>query len=68
MIIDNNSITNQYINIYSLNSKKVYLPIFQRGFAWKPEQTDKILENINDILDNNCYSNKQLYLLDFIGF
>ena len=67
-IINNNSITNQYVNVYSFNGKTTYLPIFQRGFAWKAEQTEKILENIDTLLNDNSFSDKQLYLLDFIGF
>ncbi len=68
MIINKNSIQNNYICAYSLQPTKIYLPIFQRGFSWKPDQTEKILENIDFILDNSLMGKKQLYLLDFIGF
>lgn len=68
MIIDENSITNKYINLYSLSTSKVVLPVFQRGFAWKKEQTEKLLQDIEDLLDSNDYATKQIYLLDFIGF
>ena len=68
MIINNSGIKNEYINVYSLNSRKIYLPIFQRGFSWKPEQTEKLLENISDMIEGHFLDEKQIYLLDFIGF
>ena len=65
MIINNNSITNEYISIYSLVNKKIYLPIFQRGFAWKPVQTEQIIGDISNLFDTD---GKQIYLLDFIWY
>lgn len=68
MIVNKNSIQNHYLCSYSLQSVKIYLPIFQRGFSWKPDQTEKILEDIDFIVDNSLMGDKHLYLLDFIGF
>ena len=62
MIINKNSITNQYISIYSLNGNKIYLPIFQRGFSWKPDQTEKILEDIDNLIDNSLLKDKSIHL------
>lgn len=68
MIINKNSMKNNYINIYTLIKNPIYLPIFQRGFAWKPAQTEKILEDITTIVENDLINKQHLYLLDFIGF
>lgn len=69
MIIDNHSISNIYENLYTLATRQtITLPLFQRGFAWKKEQTDKILSDISILVGLPANSNKQIYLLDFIGF
>ena len=65
MIIKSSSVQSKYSNLYSLSTNEVYFPIFQRGFSWKPIQTEKIIE---DILNNIQDKSKQLYLLDFIWF
>lgn len=65
MIINNNSVQSQYSNLYDLSKNEVQFPIFQRGFAWKPIQTEKIIEDILNIIQDNS---KQIYLLDFIWF
>lgn len=65
MITNIKSIKHQYTLLYSLIDKEIYLPIFQRGFAWKPVQTEKILEDITNLLET---TDKEIYLLDFIWF
>jgi len=65
MIINQQSVESQYINLYDLSKKDLFFPIFQRGFSWKPIQTEKILE---DLVNNISQLNKQIYLLDFIWF
>src|SRR5574344_1542561 len=65
MIIQKNEVGNEYKNIYLLTSNKIYFPIFQRGYAWKAEQTQQMLDEISG--DINLEHN-QIYLLDFIWF
>lgn len=67
MVINENGTNISYINVYDLHTKTVHLPIFQRGYSWKPEQAHKILENIENLLENGT-KDRQIYLLDFIGF
>lgn len=64
MLIRDKEIENSYIPLYSLNGKKIGIPIFQRFYAWKEAQVRQLLE---DILNATKNSN-QLYLLDFIYY
>jgi hypothetical protein len=65
MIVNKSSVQITYLKAYDLVNKEVFFPIFQRGFSWKPIQTEKILE---DILNNINQEQKDIYLLDFIWF
>ena len=65
MIVSKNGVTFHYTNIYSLTSQKLGIPIFQRFYAWKKEQTTQLL---NDILELITDRTKELYLLDFIYY
>ena len=70
MIINNNSVLLEYKNIYSKTIEDLYFPIFQRGYTWKKEQTQSLLNDIINLAyespDNR--KNKQIYLLDFIWY
>lgn len=69
MIINSDSVTNKYFNPYALAlSFTVKLPIFQREFSWKEEQTEALLNQIKDFAENDYGYGKEIYLLDFIGF
>lgn len=65
MIVSENSIANNYINLYSLSDVKIGIPIFQRFYAWKKEQIMKLKEDILSIISD---TSKQLYLLDIIYY
>ena len=64
MLIKDKEIENEYITLYSLQKKKIGIPIFQRFYAWKEVQTRQLLEDIA----SSIKSDKQLYLLDFIYY
>lgn len=64
MLINSKEIENEYINIYSLTTRNIGIPIFQRFYAWKDTQTKQLLEDIVSAIENE----KQLYLLDFIYY
>ena len=69
MIINSDSVTNKSFNPYALAlSFTVKLPIFQREFSWKEEQTEALLNQIKDFAENDYGYGKEIYLLDFIGF
>lgn len=65
MIIKNNTLKIEYIPLYSLTNKKIGIPIFQRFFDWKKEQTNEILNDILQVMD---YPDSHIYLLDFIFY
>ena len=65
MIVESNTVKSEYKKLYSLKNKKIGIPIFQRFYAWKPQQTAQLLEDISDLLKGE---QKQLYLLDFICY
>lgn len=65
MIINKNSVSFSYENIYSLRNQKIGIPIFQRFYDWKPSQTTQLLLDIIDVVNDKS---KQLYLLDFIYY
>lgn len=65
MLIQSNQIADEYINIYSLTSKKLGIPIFQRFYAWKTGEAKAML---NDILAATTDKNSQFYLLDIIYY
>ena len=65
MLIKPESIKYRYVNLYSLVEEKFGIPIFQRFFAWKKDQTKQILIDIKEAINN---PDKELYLLDFIYY
>lgn len=65
MIVNKNGVSFEYINIYTLTNKKIGIPIFQRFFDWKVDQTSQLLNDIKDVANN---LDKELYLLDFIYY
>ena len=65
MIIKSNTISTHYVNIYSLQPKKIGIPIFQRFYAWKKQQ---VVQLENDLLEMVANKSKQLYFLDFIFY
>ena len=64
MLIRSKEIENEYIKLYDLKDKKIGIPIFQRFYAWKENQTKQLLEDIINAVGND----KQLYLLDLIYY
>jgi len=65
MLIKNDSVTFEYINIYSLIDKNIGIPIFQRFYSWKEKQVNELLEDLNRAIYD---TDRQLYLLDFIWY
>ena len=65
MLVKEKTLDCKYVNIYSLNNKSFGIPIFQRFYAWKKEQTKQLQ---NDLLETANDANKQLYFLDFIYY
>ncbi len=65
MIIEKSSVGFSYVNIYSLTTHKIGIPIFQRFYDWKPTQTTQMLLDIIDVVNDKT---KELYLLDFIYY
>lgn len=65
MLINDGSITFDYINIYNLSDKKIGIPIFQRFYDWNEKQIQETLNNITDAIFDDT---KIIYLLDFIWF
>lgn len=65
MLIDNNTISLEYTNIYDLNDKKIGIPIFQRFYDWKDNEIVQLKEDLLKIIDNQS---SQLYFLDFIYY
>ncbi len=65
MLIKKNDITSEYINIYSLSSKKIGIPIFQRFYDWRRKE---IVQFKEDLLNTMIDPSIQLYLLDFIYY
>lgn len=65
MLIDKNTIKSEYINVYSLNDKKIGIPIFQRFYDWKDKEIIQLKEDLLKVVDNQEI---QLYFLDFIYY
>lgn len=68
MIIKKNNVSKEtidYIKVYSLREKKIAIPIFQRLYEWKKKTSEAL---INDIMAMTYETDKQFYLLDFIGY
>jgi len=65
MLVNQGKLTQEYVTVYSLQNRKIGVPIFQRFYDWKEKQTDALLE---DILATVHEPQKQIYLLDFIYF
>ncbi len=63
MLIEKNTIEENYINIYSLHEKKIGIPIFQRFYDWKIANIEQLKADILESTDNEI---SDLYLLDFI--
>lgn len=67
MLIKSGGVTNQYVNLYKrMKGEKIVFPIFQRGYAWKPEQASQIMDDIMKKVFEE--SEREIYLLDFIWF
>ena len=68
MIIKKNNVSKEtidYIKVYSLSERKIAIPIFQRLYEWKKKTAEAL---INDIMSMTYETDKQFYLLDFIGY
>ena len=65
MLITKDSVEMEYVNVFSLQGKEIYLPIFQRGYSWSEKQ---VLSLLDDITSCMYEPTKQLYLLDFIWY
>lgn len=65
MIINNNTITSEYIRLYDWQSKSIGIPIFQRFYAWKEKEIVQFKEDLLNVMSNHT---SQLYLLDFIYY
>ena len=65
MLLEKDTISFKYKNIYDLTSKQIGIPIFQRFFAWKKDQS---IQMLSDILETASDKTKDLYLLDFIYY
>ncbi len=65
MIINNNTITSEYIRLYDWQNKKIGIPIFQRFYAWKEKEIVQFKEDLLNVISNQT---SQLYLLDFIYY
>lgn len=65
MLIKDNTITSDYVNIYSLNNKKIGIPIFQRFYDWKDNEVIQFKEDLLRVMDDQSV---QLYFLDFIYY
>lgn len=70
MIISNDSISLEYKNLYAETANVINFPIFQRGYTWKKEQTENLIEDILTLVYElpSVRKTKQLYLLDFIWY
>lgn len=70
MIVSNDSIKSEYKNVYKETLEKINFPIFQRGYTWKKEQVENILNDIEKLIyeDPKTRATKQLYLLDFVWY
>lgn len=65
MLIKKDTITSEYVNIYSLNNKKIGIPIFQRFYDWKEKEIAQFKEDLLKVIDDQSL---QLYFLDFIYY
>ena len=65
MLIKDNSIKSEYVNVYSLNDKKIGIPIFQRFYDWKDKEIVQFKEDLLKVIDDQSV---QLYFLDFIYY
>ncbi len=65
MLIENDTITSNYVNIYSLKKYKIGIPIFQRFYDWKEKEIVQFKEDLLNVIDNQTV---QLYFLDFIYY
>ena len=65
MLIKDNTITSEYVNVYSLNNKKIGIPIFQRFYDWKDNEVIQFKEDLLRVMDDQSV---QLYFLDFIYY
>ena len=66
MLITNNSVSSDYVCLYDFfKDKEIGIPIFQRFFDWKTQQTEEILKDILAAIQD---PQKTIYLLDFIYY
>lgn len=65
MLLEKNSVDSRYGRLYELKGKKIGIPIFQRFYAWKPQQTKQLLIDLEATMNEPT---KDLYLLDFIYY
>lgn len=65
MLIKENTIETKYVNLYSLQSRKIGIPIFQRFYTWKTKEIIQLKEDLLQAINNK---NTHIYLLDFIYY
>ena len=65
MLIKKNTIISEYVNVFSLNDKKIGIPIFQRFYSWKEKEIVQFKEDLLKIVND---PSEQLYFLDFIYY
>lgn len=65
MLINKNSVSIEYKNLYSLQRGKIVIPVFQRFYSWKIEQISQIKDDLFNLFEDQT---KQLYLFDFIYY
>ena len=64
MLVKEQSIKTKYVNLYSLNNKKIGIPIFQRFYAWRDDQVKQLLEDIKkSLIVLNSYTYLTLYTM-----
>ncbi len=65
MIIQKNVISTNYETLYSYQTKKICIPIFQRFYSWKEKEICQFKE---DMLEAAKDKTKDFYFLDFIYY
>lgn len=70
MVISKDSVQIEYTNVYGETCSPIIFPIFQRGYSWKKEQTQNMLDDIMALAYEpvETRKEKQFYLLDFIWY
>lgn len=70
MIVEKNSITVEYQNIYKENTRLIRFPIFQRGYTWKKEQVINFCNELSAMahMDNDSRNKLELHFMDIIHY